>query len=205
MKCLSEAVEHEIIINKSRFICNIKYVKSEEEALLFIKEISTKYNDATHNCYTYLINQTQRANDDGEPSGTAAIPMMEVLNKKELNYIVAVVTRYFGGIKLGGGGLVRAYSHAVSEAISQVQIMDLVPGYEIEVVFSFADSKKVEHIIKQLRIDVQTKEYSQKIKFKLDVTKEELEKLEQLLHGYNHLIEINKKKEIEIIKESNEE
>jgi len=119
--------EHEIVIQKSRFICYINRVKSEEEAQEFINTIKKKHWDATHNCSAYLIGEhdhIQKANDDGEPSGTAGVPMLEVLKKRQLKDTVAVVTRYFGGIKLGAGGLIRAYGKAVSEGINHTGVVE---------------------------------------------------------------------------------
>ncbi|HZH62825.1 MAG TPA: YigZ family protein [Metabacillus sp.] len=113
--------EHEIIIQKSRFICYIERVTTEKEAIEFIQKIKKKHHDANHNCSAYLIgenDQIQKANDDGEPSGTAGVPMLEVLKKKNLKDTVVVVTRYFGGIKLGTGGLIRAYGKSVSEGLN---------------------------------------------------------------------------------------
>jgi uncharacterized YigZ family protein len=119
--------ENEIIIEKSRFICYINRATTEEEAVQFIQQIKKKHWDATHNCSAYIIgehDQIQKANDDGEPSGTAGIPMLEVLKKRGLKDTVAVVTRYFGGIKLGAGGLVRAYGKAVSEGLKAAGIVE---------------------------------------------------------------------------------
>jgi uncharacterized YigZ family protein len=119
--------ENEIVIEKSRFICYVQRATTEEEAVQFIQEIKKKHWDATHNCSAYLIgehDQIQKANDDGEPSGTAGVPMLEVLKKKGLKDTVVVVTRYFGGIKLGAGGLVRAYSKSVSEGLKAAGIVE---------------------------------------------------------------------------------
>ncbi|MFV2046262.1 YigZ family protein [Metabacillus sp. YM-086] len=119
--------EHEIVIQKSRFICYIERVKTEEEATQFIQQIKKKHHDANHNCSAYLIGENdsiQKANDDGEPSGTAGVPMLEVLKKKQLKDTVVVVTRYFGGIKLGTGGLIRAYGKSVSEGLSAIGIVE---------------------------------------------------------------------------------
>lgn len=113
-------IRTEQIISKSRFICSLKKVKTEEEAQDFIKAVKKEFWDATHNCSAYVIDeQHQRSSDDGEPSGTAGIPMLGVLRKQELQQVVAVVSRYFGGIKLGAGGLVRAYAGSVSQAIEE--------------------------------------------------------------------------------------
>lgn len=117
----------EIIIEKSRFICTLKKVDSEEEAQEFIKAMKKQYWDATHNCSAYIVDAlAQRSSDDGEPSGTAGIPMLEVLKKNELVGTAAVVTRYFGGIKLGAGGLVRAYSGSVAGAIKECGLAERV-------------------------------------------------------------------------------
>ncbi len=119
--------EHEIVIQKSRFIAYIDRAKTEEEAQAFIEKIKKMNWDATHNCSAYLIgehDQIQKANDDGEPSGTAGIPMLEVLKKREVKDTVVVVTRYFGGIKLGAGGLIRAYGRAVSEGLNAIGVVE---------------------------------------------------------------------------------
>jgi uncharacterized YigZ family protein len=118
--------EHEIIIQKSRFIAHIKGVTSEEEAQQFLQEIRKRHWDANHNCYAYCIgenNTIQKANDDGEPSGTAGVPILEVIKKRNLNDTIIVITRYFGGIKLGAGGLIRAYGKSASEGINNTGIV----------------------------------------------------------------------------------
>ncbi|AST06139.1 YigZ family protein [Anoxybacillus flavithermus] len=119
--------EAEIVIEKSRFICYVERATTEEEAIRFIQQIKKKHWDATHNCSAYLIGEhdhIQKANDDGEPSGTAGVPMLEVLKKKKLKNTVVVVTRYFGGVKLGAGGLVRAYGKAVTEGLKAAGIVE---------------------------------------------------------------------------------
>src|SRR5699024_745979 len=115
---IKQAGSHEILIQKSRFIGYVERVTTEEEAQSFIQKIKKKHHDATHNCSAYIIgdrDQIQKANDDGEPGGTAGIPMLEVLKRMSLKNCAVVVTRYFGGIKLGAGGLIRAYSTTTSE------------------------------------------------------------------------------------------
>ncbi|AZV45284.1 hypothetical protein BAOM_4706 [Peribacillus asahii] len=119
--------EHEIVIERSRFIAHVARTETEEEAQTFIAEIKKKHKDATHNCSAYLIgerNEIQKALDDGEPSGTAGVPILEVLKKKNLKDTTVVVTRYFGGIKLGAGGLIRAYSKSTSEGIEATGIVE---------------------------------------------------------------------------------
>jgi uncharacterized YigZ family protein len=119
--------EHEIIIEKSRFIAYISRATTEEEAQHFILEIKKKHRDANHNCSAYIIGEQdhiQKANDDGEPSGTAGVPILEVLKKKKLKDTVVVITRYFGGIKLGAGGLIRAYGKSTSEGLNATGIVE---------------------------------------------------------------------------------
>ena len=119
--------EHEIEIQKSRFIAYIERAETEEEAHEFIQKIKKQNWNATHNCSAYMIgenDQIQKANDDGEPSGTAGVPILEVLKKKHLKDTVVVITRYFGGIKLGAGGLIRAYGKATSEGLASTGIVE---------------------------------------------------------------------------------
>jgi uncharacterized YigZ family protein len=124
---VKQSGEHEIIIQKSRFIAHIQRTETEAQAQEFIAALKKKYWDATHNCSAYLIgehDQIQKANDDGEPSGTAGVPILEVLKKRKLKDTAIVVTRYFGGIKLGAGGLIRAYGKAASEGLDAVGIVE---------------------------------------------------------------------------------
>ncbi len=123
---VKESGEHEIVIQKSRFIAQIARATTEAEAQAFIEAIKKKHWNATHNCSAYLIgekDEIQKANDDGEPSGTAGIPILEVLKKRNLKDTVVVVTRYFGGIKLGAGGLIRAYGGATSEGLNAIGVV----------------------------------------------------------------------------------
>ena len=119
--------EHEIVIQKSRFIAHVTRAETEEKAQEFIQRIKKQHWNATHNCSAYMIgenDQIQKANDDGEPSGTAGVPILEVLKKRKLKDTAVVVTRYFGGIKLGAGGLIRAYGKAASEGLDAAGIVE---------------------------------------------------------------------------------
>jgi uncharacterized YigZ family protein len=121
------AGENEIVIERSRFIAHVARVETEEEAQAFIADIKKQHWSANHNCSAYMIgenNLIQKANDDGEPSGTAGVPMLEVLKKRDLKDTVVVVTRYFGGIKLGAGGLIRAYGKSTSEGLNATGIVE---------------------------------------------------------------------------------
>ncbi|PGV51528.1 YigZ family protein [Bacillus sp. AFS037270] len=143
--------EHEISIQRSRFIAHLKRVETETEAQEFIQTIKKQHWDATHNCLAYLIgehDQIQKANDDGEPSGTAGVPILEVLKKRKLKDTVVVVTRYFGGIKLGAGGLIRAYGKATSEGLEAVGIVERKLSQIIHAKFDYTWLGKIE---KELR------------------------------------------------------
>lgn len=120
MKTIKKPVQIEINIKKSQFICSLYPTKNKAESKEIIHELNQKYNDATHNCTAYIVGDGEGFDDDGEPGGTAGKPMINVLRKNELHNITAIVTRYFGGIKLGAGGLLRAYSEAANEATKDI-------------------------------------------------------------------------------------
>ena len=144
--------ESELIIQKSRFLTFVKRAETEEEALDFIQEIKRKHHTATHNCSAYLIGEhdsIQKANDDGEPSGTAGVPMLEVLKKQGLKDTVVVVTRYFGGIKLGGGGLIRAYGRATSEGIAATGVVERRLHHLMKVTIDYTWLGKIENEARQ--------------------------------------------------------
>ncbi|KXH84116.1 YigZ family protein [Sporosarcina sp. HYO08] len=144
--------ESEIIIKKSQFLTFVKRAETEEEALEFIQEIKKLHHTATHNCSAYLIGEhdsIQKANDDGEPSGTAGFPMLEVLKKQGLKDTVVVVTRYFGGIKLGGGGLIRAYGSATSKGIEATGIVERKLHHLMKVSIDYTWLGKVENEVRQ--------------------------------------------------------
>jgi uncharacterized YigZ family protein len=151
---VKENGENEIVIERSRFIAHISRAETEKEAIEFIQEIKKKHWNATHNCSAYLIgehDQIQKANDDGEPSGTAGVPILEVLKKKHLKDTVVVITRYFGGIKLGAGGLIRAYGKATSEGIKATGI---VLRQQMQVIHTKADYSWLGKIENELRNSV---------------------------------------------------
>jgi uncharacterized YigZ family protein len=151
---VKEAGIHQITIQKSRFIAHIKRAESESEAQQFIQALKKKYWNASHNCSAYLIgehDQIQKANDDGEPGGTAGVPILEVLKKRKLKDTVVVITRYFGGIKLGAGGLIRAYGKATSEGLDKVGVVERRLVQVIHVKMEYTWLGKIE---KELRASV---------------------------------------------------
>ncbi len=143
--------EFEIEVRKSRFICSLARVATEIDARVRIDETRKRYWDANHHRAAWRIGaggRLQRSSDDGEPAGTAGIPMLDVLNHRNLTDTVAIVSRYFGGTKLGAGGLIRAYGSAVSTAIEQTGIVERRPLHTIEATISHADSGRVEHALR---------------------------------------------------------
>lgn len=159
---------HEIEIKKSRFICHLKRVKTEDEAVAFIDEIKKEHWKATHNCSAYTLgmnDEIQRAHDDGEPSGTAGVPMLEIFLKKELKNVAAVVTRYFGGTKLGAGGLIRAYGGAVNEAVKEIGIVEREVQLLIDVTVSYTQSGRVENSLRESNYSIQDTTYAEHITY----------------------------------------
>lgn len=195
MKRISNNIENTIIIKNSKFITNLFIIENIEEVNKYLNLIKDKYKDANHNCYAYIIDNIRKCSDDGEPSGTAGIPMMKVLEHKELNNVLVIVTRYFGGIKLGAGGLVRAYTNSVSKALDIVNIIDTIKGYNIDIIFNFNDIKHIDYLLKDIKI--LNKEYKDIVKYNLNASNNLLEILKQNNIKYN----INK--EIYIEKDTN--
>lgn len=159
MKTIAKPFQTSIDIKKSQFICRLFPAQTEKEAKEIINEISEKYSDATHNCTAYVVSDGEGYDDDGEPGGTAGRPMLNVLKKNEMENLVAIVTRYFGGIKLGAGGLVRAYSKSVLETLSIAEIVDM-ELYEIfRFTFEYQHIKTIDGEIRSKNLAVVEKQY----------------------------------------------
>lgn len=175
----------EIEEKKSKFIANLMYVESEEEVQNRIKEIKKKYYDARHNCFAYRIiegeNIIQRSSDDGEPSGTAGAPILNILEKNNMVNILVVVTRYFGGILLGTGGLVKAYSEATLKSIENNQIVERENGYEVRISSPYAYIKKIEYFLKTNNIKILNKEFLDNVNILVELSNEDYKKITQEL------------------------
>lgn len=170
--------ESEIIISKSRFITYVERAETEEEALAFIDKIKKMHSSATHNCSCYMIGEhdnIQKANDDGEPSGTAGVPMLEVLKKQGLKDTVVVVTRYFGGIKLGGGGLIRAYGKATTEGLRASQIVERKLHHIMKVSIDYNWLGKVENEVRNSHYNLRDIQYTESVDLYVYVEKAEVE------------------------------
>lgn len=158
MKTIEVEVSSEIVEKKSKFIGNLFYVENIQEAEARIEEIRKKYHDARHHCFAYRVIEengvTERASDDGEPSGTAGAPMLQLLNKNGIVNILVVVTRYFGGILLGTGGLVRAYSQATTEAIQKASLVSLEKGEVIKLPVSYQNLAYLQYYCRKNEISI---------------------------------------------------
>ncbi|WP_354680098.1 YigZ family protein [Macrococcoides caseolyticum] len=175
---IKQNIEQETVINKSRFITYLFKVENEDEAKAKIDEIKALHKDATHNCSAYTVgdsHQIQKANDDGEPSGTAGVPMLESLKKNDIHNVVAIVTRYFGGIKLGSGGLIRAYQGRVSEAIQLAGKVIYKNGMIIQVTLPYELSGKFEHAIDDKFIII-NQTYTDKVIYDVQLVSEDKDK-----------------------------
>lgn len=168
MSRLKEEFMNEFEIEKSRFICYLNRAFNEEEAKAYILRIKKLHPNATHHCSAFLIgehSELQRSNDDGEPSGTAGVPMLESLRMNKMNDVVAVVVRYFGGIKLGAGGLIRAYSKSVSEAIKLAPLTDKVLTYKYSLTFSYDLIGKLDYFLAHHDTEILNKEYDERVTY----------------------------------------
>jgi uncharacterized YigZ family protein len=175
MYSVKENKKNEIIIKKSKFITYIYRLNKINEIDDILTELKHKYKDATHCCYAYIFDNNVKASDDNEPSKTAGTPILEVLKKNNLNYVLCVVIRYFGGIKLGAGGLIRAYSSSCKEILYN-NIIELEDGYLIEINTTYDKQKNLDYLIKEDNII--NKEYKVNIKLTVKATKDLLNKLD---------------------------
>lgn len=160
----------EITEKKSKFICNIFHVESVIEAEEKLNEIRKQYHDARHNCFVYKIAEDDcfKSSDDGEPSGTAGVPMLNIVNGKNISNVLVVVTRYFGGILLGTGGLVRAYSQATSAALDNAVLIKQDEGVEAEFFVDYKQLDEVKYHLKNKNISISKMEYAEKVKLTVE-------------------------------------
>ncbi len=190
MKSIQKKITNEIIINKSKFITILTNINDIDKIKEELENIKKTYKDATHYCFAYIINNHEKCSDNGEPSGTAGMPILNVLKQNNLTNILCVVIRYFGGIKLGAGGLIRAYSSSASEALNKANIVNLVKGYKIIIEFSYNNIKQIDYLLKNIQIK---KDYSNNITYTFNIKEEKLNKIENEL---SKLSKIKLKKQI---------
>ena len=183
-RVLLEGGEGEIVEKKSRFIATVRRVETEEEAIAFIEEMKKKYWDARHNCSAFVIGtrgELTRCSDDGEPSGTEGRPMLEVLLGEGIRNIAVVVTRYFGGVLLGTGGLVRAYTQAVKEGLNHCSVGTMMHGYEVLLNTDYNGIGKVLYLLGQYGLEPADSDYGVDVTLQLQIADEQAERLKKEL------------------------
>lgn len=181
---LKESSTAEIVEKKSRFIADAFHIENKEEAEAKINEIKRKYYDAKHHCFAFSLidennNLVEKCSDDGEPSGTAGAPILNIIKKNSLNNVLIVVTRYFGGILLGTGGLTRAYSTVAGNAIDQAKMVKQENGLEISVEIEYSENEKFKYYCEKNNINIEDSQYAETIFYKIEINDEEYEKLIQ--------------------------
>ena len=198
-KTIAQTGSHEKDIKKSRFIAHIAQVFSEEEANEFIKKIRQQEAGATHNCTAFIVKENvliERMSDDGEPSGTAGSPILNVLQQQNLQNVAVVVTRYFGGIKLGAGGLIRAYSSTTAEAVKEIGLVEnrIQQGFELTIPYHLFD--KFDNYAKNEKINLENKQFTADIKCEiyldLNIVEEAVQNIKDLFQNQIQLKETQK-------------
>ena len=181
-------------IKKSRFICHIKRVTTEDEARNFIQAVKKEHYKATHNCSAFILgerSEMKRSSDDGEPSGTAGVPMLGVLENHQLTNVCAVVTRYFGGIKLGAGGLIRAYSSNVALAIKEIGIVHIKEQLGLRIALSYSQYQELPNFLKANHLQEQDTSFTEQVQTTIFVDKNDKDSIiEELIELFNGKIDI---------------
>jgi uncharacterized YigZ family protein len=185
MKSIKNEVSNTYIIKKSKFICKLFKVDSLNIVNDILKNIKNEYNDATHVCYGYILDNLEKCSDDKEPSGTAGLPILNTLKANNLDHILCVVIRYFGGIKLGTGGLSRAYATAVKEALNDSIIIELEEGYLIEIEYDYTNTKLIDYMLHGKKII--NKQYNHNTIYQFYLNKDELNFIPELEKVVIHL------------------
>lgn len=193
---IAKNTSFEMVIKKSRFICSIGRADTEEAAQDFIAQVQTANRKANHNCFAYMIgdkDQVQRESDNGEPSGTAGVPILESLQLAKLHNVVAVVTRYFGGIKLGAGGLIRAYSNVTTNAIHQAGLVQRVLQTAVDITVNYAQHDKLLYFLKEQQVEVADEAYGVDVTVTIFVDQAACDDLiDQLTNRFNDQLQIKK-------------
>lgn len=181
-------------IKKSRFICHIKRVTTEDEARNFIQAVKKEHYKATHNCSAFILgerSEMKRSSDDGEPSGTAGVPMLGVLENQQLTNVCAVVTRYFGGIKLGAGGLIRAYAGSVALAITEIGIVHIKEQLGLRIALSYSQYQELPNFLKANHLQEQDTSFTEQVQTTIFVDKDDKDSvIEELIELFNGKIDI---------------
>lgn len=185
---IKENSNYQIEIKNSKFIGCLFKINNKDDVNKYLEIVKDTYKDATHYCYAYILEDSQKASDDGEPGGTAGMPILNVLQSNNLINVLAVVIRYFGGIKLGAGGLVRAYSKCVKETLDHNEIIMLENGINVNIYFSYENVKDIDYLLKNEIIN--DKEYNELIKYNINISEEKLLEIKDLIVNYQVIKDI---------------
>ncbi len=191
MFTIKENSKYELIIKNSKFITLLYKINNTSDISKYLKEVKDNHKDATHYCYAYILNNDKKASDDGEPSGTAGVPILKVIENNQLTNTLIIVVRYFGGIKLGANGLIRAYTKATANAIKENKIIELTKGINLNITFNYNRQKEIDYLLKDIKIN--NKKYDNNITYNIDIKEEELD----IIINNNIEYEIIKKIDIE--------
>ena len=199
-KTVYEGGEGEMVEKKSRFIATVRPVSTEEEALAFIEEMKKKYWDARHNCYVYSVGKNReytRCSDDGEPSGTAGRPMLDVILGEDSYNVAAVVTRYFGGVLLGTGGLVRAYSGSLQEGLKDSTVIEKIHGISMEIITDYTGIGKIQYIAGEKGLPILSSEYTDRVTLQLLIPADQVQAVEKAVtEGTSGRAKMKKEKDL---------
>lgn len=182
MKTISNNIETIYEIKNSKFITLLYKIDDYFNLDEILNEVKDKYPKATHYCYAYRLIGKEKSSDDGEPGGTAGIPMLNVLIKEDIVNILAITVRYFGGIKLGAGGLVRAYTKSLTTALDNTNYIDIIDGYIVEIIEDYSNSKQLDYLLKNIKII--DKQFDNNIKYIIEISKDNID----LISNYNYKI-----------------
>lgn len=182
MKTISNNIETIYEIKNSKFITLLLKIDDNFKLEEILDEVKDKYPKATHYCYAYRLIGKEKSSDDGEPGGTAGIPMLNVLIKEDIVNILVITVRYFGGIKLGAGGLVRAYTKSLTTALENINYIDLIDGYIVEIIEDYSNSKQLDYLLKNIKVI--DKQFDNNIKYIIEISKDNIE----LINNYNYKI-----------------
>ena len=196
MRSIKNTVQNEIVIEKSRFITYIMHIESETEAKEILEKMRNEYPDATHIVYAYIVSNTQRSNDNGEPKGTAGLPSLETLRNEGLINVLGITIRYFGGIKLGASGLTRAYVKGISEALKIAEFTTLEKITLVELTLSYKDSSYLDKNLSYVK-DV-NKSYSTNVLYKMQILSKDLDTFKDMFINFKDEYEFNVIQEIEV-------
>lgn len=192
MYTINNNSKYELIIKNSRFITLLYKVKSIDNIKDILNIIKLEYPEATHYCYAYIIDNIKKSSDDGEPSGTAGIPILKVLESNNLTNVLAITIRYFGGIKLGANGLIRAYTKSIANAIKENTLKELTKGINIDITFNYNQVKEIDYLLKDIKINNKT--FENNITYNIDIEKSFLNTItnNHLEYKINKYIDIEK-------------